>query len=40
MNGKGKFCWPDGRYYEGDYQNDLKHGYGIYQWADDKRYEG
>ena len=26
--------------YEGDYENDRKHGYGIYTWNDGKQYEG
>lgn len=24
------FKWPDGRIYDGEFLNDLKHGYGIY----------
>lgn len=26
--------------YEGDYQDDLKHGHGMYQWQDGSRYCG
>ena len=26
--------------YEGEYQNDLKHGWGVYKWADGKHFEG
>jgi hypothetical protein len=37
---KGKYTWKDGRYYEGEYFNDKKHGYGIYKWVDGKIYEG
>jgi hypothetical protein len=32
MNGKGKFIIPDGNTYEGDYQDDKKHGKGKYIW--------
>ena len=27
-------------YGEGEYENDRKHGYGIYTWNDGKQYEG
>lgn len=49
MHGKGKFSWPDGREYEGEYFNDLKHGYGVFKWyfffvycsrADGRLYKG
>ena len=30
MNGNGKYEWPDGNIYEGEYQNDMKTGKGIY----------
>ena len=40
MNGKGKFSWPDGRKYEGEYRNDLKNGYGQMFWPDGKAYQG
>lgn len=36
MNGKGKFYWPDGRIYIGDYLNDKKEGFGTFIWPDDK----
>lgn len=26
MHGKGLFKWSDGRSYEGEYKNDMKHG--------------
>ena len=32
--------WKDGNRYEGEYINDLKHGFGVYTWADGSRYEG
>ena len=40
MHGKGLFTWPEeGKYYEGEYKNDKKDGYGKYFW-DGKCYEG
>ncbi len=36
MNGKGSFYWPDGKRYEGEYKNDLKHGLGSFIWLDKK----
>jgi hypothetical protein len=32
MHGKGKFTWPDGRSYIGEYCEDKKHGYGVFTW--------
>ena len=29
MEGFGKFHWPDGRAYEGQFKNDLKDGKGM-----------
>ncbi len=40
MEGKGKFIWPDGRSYEGDYLDDKKHGLGTFKWKDGKMYKG
>ena len=40
MNGSGVFTWSDGRRYEGEYINDLKHGNGIFTWEDGKKYNG
>lgn len=40
MNGKGTLRWPDGKKYEGEYLNDIKHGYGIYYWNDGRIYDG
>ncbi len=28
MNGYGVLRWPDGKVYEGQFENDLKHGQG------------
>jgi hypothetical protein len=32
MDGEGKFTWPDGRIYEGEYKDDKKEGYGTFEW--------
>ena len=32
MNGFGIFKWVDGRTYEGNYINDIKHGRGKFYW--------
>ena len=32
MNGKGKMLWADGKHYIGDYQDDKKHGNGVFTW--------
>jgi len=34
MNGKGTEKLPDGGVYVGEYKNDLKHGTGVFTWAD------
>ena len=30
MHNRGIYSWKDGRKYEGEYQQDLKHGFGVY----------
>jgi hypothetical protein len=40
MEGNGKFKWPDGRVYMGEYKNDKKDGYGEFEWADGRKYKG
>lgn len=40
MNGFGKFKWMDGRFYEGEFLNDKKHGNGKMTWLGGKIYEG
>ena len=32
MDGFGVFIWPDQRKYEGNYRDDKKEGYGIFEW--------
>eukprot|EP00350_Pseudokeronopsis_sp_OXSARD2_P007106 CAMPEP_0170548592 /NCGR_PEP_ID=MMETSP0211-20121228/6870_1 /TAXON_ID=311385 /ORGANISM="Pseudokeronopsis sp., Strain OXSARD2" /LENGTH=194 /DNA_ID=CAMNT_0010854203 /DNA_START=510 /DNA_END=1090 /DNA_ORIENTATION=- len=40
-NGKGRFQWNDGSYYEGDFVDGHFQGFGRYYFADlDKYYEG
>lgn len=40
MNGKGVFKWKTGRYYKGEYKDDLKHGYGELYSINGKVYKG
>ena len=40
LHGKGVYSWPDGRKYDGEYQDDMKHGLGTYTWPDGKKYVG
>ena len=40
MHGNGVLTWKDGRRYEGSFENDKKHGYGIHYKANGQRYEG
>ena len=40
MNGKGVTSWSDGRYYEGEYADDKKQGYGKFIWPDGKEFIG
>ena len=30
------FTWDDGRKYEGEYKDDKKHGYGVFEWPDSR----
>ena len=36
----GKFLWKNGNYYEGEFSEDLFHGFGTYQWRGQQKYEG
>ncbi|KAL3140637.1 hypothetical protein ABBQ32_005204 [Trebouxia sp. C0010 RCD-2024] len=38
--GKGKYTWSNGCYYDGDYKNHMRHGNGTLTLPDKGRYEG
>ena len=38
MHGIGMFHWIDGRVYDGEYMNDIQHGYGVYTYMDKRQY--
>ena len=40
VNGKGKYTWPDGNVYEGDWRDDKRTGKGKYTWPNGNVYEG
>jgi hypothetical protein len=40
MNGKGIMTYPDGKRYEGDFQDDERNGKGKFIWNKKKWYEG
>ena len=40
MHGYGQFYWPDGTYYRGQYQDDLRHGKGEMIFSFEKRFRG
>ena len=43
LNGKKKygiFEWKDGSKYQGDFENDLFNGKGLYIWSNNKKYDG
>ena|GEM_PF-699349 len=39
-NGPGRYSWPDGSNYTGDFVNGKFHGQGTYTWGDGKQYVG
>jgi len=39
-NGPGRYAWPDGSNYTGDFVKGKFHGQGTYSWADGKKYVG
>ncbi|MCP3954509.1 MAG: hypothetical protein GY697_20175 [Desulfobacterales bacterium] len=39
-NGPGRYAWPDGSHYTGDFTDGKFHGRGTYAWADGKKYTG
>ena len=40
MHGHGKFNWPDGNEYVGEFIKDKKQGKGVFKWADGRIYDG
>ena len=40
MKGKGIFYWPDGKRYEGEFNDDKKNGYGEFYWPDGRVFKG
>ena len=40
MHGQGVYSWPDGRKYDGEYENDQKNGKGSFYWPDGRMYCG
>ena len=38
--GRGKLIWKDGSIYEGNWVNDMKHGYGIMKYENGDIYKG
>jgi len=39
-HGKGRMEWANGDWYEGDFDNGNRTGYGTYTWANGDKYEG
>ncbi len=37
---KGRFVYPDGSVYSGEYKGNIRQGYGIYAFSDGEKYEG
>jgi hypothetical protein len=40
MNGSGKCTYPNGDRYEGSFQNNQRHGRGVYVFANGTRSQG
>ena len=40
MTGQGRIDWPDGSYYKGEWQDNIKHGPGILVNTDGKVIDG
>lgn len=38
--GSGRYAYPDGSSYRGEFQNQLPHGVGVFHYANGDRYEG
>jgi hypothetical protein len=39
-NGKGRLTYENGDVYEGNFDNDLREGWGVFIHADGTKYEG
>ena len=39
-HGKGRQTYNNGAYYNGEFENGAKHGYGVYMWPDKSGYKG
>jgi hypothetical protein len=39
-HGHGKYCWSDGRVYDGEFSDGKRHGKGIFEWPDGDKYTG
>ena len=40
MYGYGKYIWPEGGFYIGNYVNGVKEGYGELHWSNQKVFKG
>ncbi len=40
MQGQGKYLWPNGQVYEGEWDNNLKHGSGMWLSGKGDSYAG
>jgi len=40
MNGRGVYRWPDGSTYEGEWRDNMRHGYGLLTAHDKSFYDG
>jgi hypothetical protein len=40
MMERGKFSWPNGSYYSGEFDKNLFHGEGEFKWANGRKYIG
>ena len=40
IQGFGKYSWPDGKTYEGQWKSNKMHGEGLLLWKDGKSYKG
>ena len=40
MQGQGEMTWPSGDKYIGDWEEDARHGFGLYLYGSGNRYKG